>query len=173
MGVYGNIYFLWPWLLRELSFKVAPLWVHWKLYLWDFRVIPQCSVPHEGNNVGISWLCPYLCIQHAIVNISCFCNSSSVILHRLLNSYGPQSLLTDPVFKLCENKHLAMYSNVLALWKYILPHNSWIWGQGQEIGKNLKTTQELSRQGRRKQLLTGEVGNSTPLLQKNNVAPTD
>ena len=35
-----------------------------------------------------------------------------------------------------------MYSNVLALWKYILPHNSWIWGEGQEIGKNLKTTQE-------------------------------
>ena len=48
-----------------------------------------------------------------------------------------------------------------------------MWGQGQEIGKNLKTTQELSKQGRRKLLLTGEVGKSTLLLQKNNVAPTD
>lgn len=27
-------------------------WAHWKFYQWDFRVMPQCSVPHKGNDTG-------------------------------------------------------------------------------------------------------------------------
>lgn len=153
-------------------------------------ILKITSVRLQGDHRKSEDLTLYLCIQCAIPNMSCFCNSSSVTLDKLLNVYGPQILLWKmrelkmrwswQISKLCENKHPAMYNRDLKnpIDSICLPYGtiachtiSLIWFQDQEIGKKfLKNTgfEQTRRKKGRKQLFIGEVSNSEHLLSKNN-----